>query len=155
MADCRMVPPPRVTSLQTQASLRASALRSSLVPPLPTPSICSTSGPSITSTIFPSRRRRLARPCASVDLPAPLIPVNQTVKPFDELPRFIAVRSKRLAHHTFAPNECLFDYSDNFFFCKIAAGTIPGIDAGALHAPGAHRNDQISHAGPEWLLPIA
>src|SRR3954468_13048379 len=84
-----MIPPPRVTSLQTHASLRASALRSSLVIALPMPSICSTSGPSRTSTVFPRRRRRLASPWASVDLPAPVMPVNQTVKPPEGVARVI------------------------------------------------------------------
>ena len=96
MADCRTIPPPRVTSRHTQASLRVSALRSSLVPALPIESICSTSWPSRTSTVFPNRLRRLANPWASVDLPEPLIPVNQTVKPLDEVPRFMILANSCL-----------------------------------------------------------
>src|SRR5258708_862244 len=98
-----MMPPPRVTSLHTHASLRASALRSSLVPALPMPSIFSTSSPSSTSTVFPSRRRRLASPWASVDLPDPLMPVNQTVNPLDELPRVMMLLAKKTGHDTRPP----------------------------------------------------
>src|SRR5258707_1380988 len=71
MADWMMIPPPRVTSRQTQASLRASALRSSFVAAPPMPIICSTSGPSSTSMTFPNRPTRLAPPPASGPLPLP------------------------------------------------------------------------------------
>src|SRR5690242_6712543 len=86
IAACSTMPPPRVTRRQTQASLRASRFRSSLFCPCATFRNCSASPPSSTSTFFPRRRNRLASAVARVDFPAPLIPVNHTVKPGDVVP---------------------------------------------------------------------
>src|SRR4051812_35307055 len=167
-----MMPPPRGTSRQTHASLRASALRSSLVAAPPTPSICSRSGPSRTSTILPRRRSRLARPWASVDLPEPLIPVNQTVNPVVAMvPRIMEPRSpceswRRIptSPHSgkeYAGSISIARYSGksrnptHFVFVEIATRRIPRVEAGAIDRPAAHRDDEVAYARPEGLLPAA
>src|SRR5438067_2259119 len=169
MAACSTIPPPRVTSRQAQASLRVSALRSSLVCARPTPRYCSTSAPSSTSIVFPSLFRRFARACARVLLPDPIIPVNQTVKPLEVVP-FICCRLRARggcgAHYrpdTFFARKLNGYCGDlpksgsyrNLFFVEIGLLRVPGIEPRVVHPVLAAGNHQIIDPGPERSRPAA
>src|SRR5712671_5081051 len=168
------IPPPRVTSRQTQASLRASRLRSSLFWPCATFRNCSASPPSSTSTLFPRRRRRLASPAARVGFPAPLIPVNHTVKPADVIPfmscdlRGGTPSWKRTLPVALPPRKQLparlsvqladfrkLSNHGHLFFNKIDMRGVPGIEPGGVDPGVLARDDQILDAWPQRLRPSA
>src|SRR5260370_30664605 len=121
--------------------------------------------------ISPNRRRRLARPWASVDLPAPLMPVNQTVKPLVGVPRVMTCvfSVKNSAHNTRDASQwqeicersihdidqlniLLFNDFSKFEFCKIARCRVPGIESGPVYSAATHRYDQILHSGIPGLV---
>src|ERR1035438_3626540 len=77
-------------SSQTKPIRRMFSSRSSLLNPRPFERWVRTTSPSRTSTLAPVPRRRSARRCEMVLLPAPDIPVNQTVNP---LCMFLGMRS--------------------------------------------------------------
>src|SRR6266849_1270674 len=174
MAACSTIPPPRVTRRQTQASLRASRLRASSFWPCATFKNCSASPPSSTSTVFPSRRKRLARPAARVDFPAPLIPVNHTVNPADVVPfmscdlRGGTLSWKRTLPVALPPCKQMPARSSmqlsrfwklcdhrHLFFSKIDTRGVPGIEPRGVDPGLLARDDQILDARPQRLGPAA
>src|SRR6184192_3909289 len=168
MAAWRTIPPPRVTSRQAQASLRVSALRSSFVWARPTPRNCSTSAPSRISIVFPSLLRRLARACASVLLPDPIIPVNHTVKPVEVAPFICCSSGRGEGNAHYKPDTGFARKLDgycgdlpkrggyrNLLFAEIGTRRVPGEQLRAVHLAPPAGDDQIIDPGPERLVAAA
>src|SRR5579863_5596367 len=83
MAAVMAATPLRDSKLATKPMRRMLTSRSSLENERPFDKLVRTTSPSRTSTLRPCARSRSATGTDSVDLPAPDMPVNQSVKPFD------------------------------------------------------------------------